>query len=94
MAEDWLDRWEKGRTGWHEVDGNSGLKAHWRASSGSVLVPLCGKTLDLVWLAKRGHDVTLLAASFPGGARREEIDGIHVRRLANRYFYYLSLIHI
>jgi len=57
MAEDWLDRWEKGRTGWHEVDGNSGLKAHWRASSGSVLVPLCGKTLDLVWLAKRGHEV-------------------------------------
>lgn len=39
-------------------------------------------------LARRGHEVTLLAASFPGGARRERIDGIEVRRLANRYLYY------
>ena len=39
-------------------------------------------------LAKRGHEVILLAASFPGSARRERIDGIEVRRLANRYFYY------
>jgi len=57
MAEDWLDRWEHGRTGWHETGGNRGLRAHWQADTGRVLVPLCGKTPDLVWLAERGHVV-------------------------------------
>ena len=56
-SEDWLDRWENGRTGWHEVDGNAGLKSHWNIDIGSVLVPLCGKSPDLLWLASRGHDV-------------------------------------
>jgi thiopurine S-methyltransferase len=56
-AADWHDRWAKGRTGWHETEGNTGLKAHWRLDAGRVLVPLCGKTPDLVWLAERGHDV-------------------------------------
>lgn len=57
MTEDWLNRWDSGRIGWHEEGGNSGLHAHWCKDSGSVLVPLCGKTPDLVWLARRGHDV-------------------------------------
>lgn len=57
MKEDWLDRWDKGRTGWHEVDGNAGLREHWKQSSGRVLVPLCGKSPDLAWLASRGHQV-------------------------------------
>lgn len=28
-----------------------------RQDAGDVLVPLCGKSLDLRWLAQRGHDV-------------------------------------
>lgn len=39
-------------------------------------------------LARRGYDVTLLAAGFPGCAPTAMIDGIRVRRLANRYLYY------
>jgi thiopurine S-methyltransferase len=54
---DWHDRWATGRTGWHETDGNAGLQAYWNFDARRVLVPLCGKTPDLVWLAKRGHDV-------------------------------------
>ena len=59
MSEDWLNRWNEGRTGWHEVAGNESLKRYWPdiGEPGSVLVPLCGKTPDLLWLAKRGHDV-------------------------------------
>jgi len=41
-------------------------------------------------LAKRGHHVTLLAATFPGCKREETIDGIHVRRLTNRYLFYAA----
>ena len=59
MIEDWLGRWSQGRTGWHESAGNEGLKTYWPdvAQPGSVLVPLCGKSPDLLWLAERGHEV-------------------------------------
>ena len=39
-------------------------------------------------LADRGHEVTLLAAGFSGGAAKTELDGMRVRRFANRYAYY------
>jgi hypothetical protein len=59
VTEDWLGRWAEGRTGWHEPAGNEGLKTYWPdvGKPGSVLVPLCGKTPDLLWLAEIGHDV-------------------------------------
>lgn len=59
MAENWIERWENGRTGWHEPQGNAGLKAHWPGSSAGnrVLVPLCGQSPDLLWLAGLGHEV-------------------------------------
>lgn len=59
VTEDWLDRWKNGRTGWHEANGNAGLKCHWPPNDcgNRVLVPLCGKTSDLLWLAERGHEV-------------------------------------
>jgi len=57
--EEWLQRWQQGRTGWHEDDGNQALHRFWPGHSGArrVLVPLCGKTPDLLWLAQRGHTV-------------------------------------
>lgn len=60
MGEDWIGRWRDGRTGWYEEDGNAGLKANWpELSPGSrVLVPLCGNSPDLDWLAIRGYSVT------------------------------------
>lgn len=57
MHEDWLERWRIGRTGWHEPEGNRNLKKHWRGSGRRVLVPLCGKTPDLLWLEAQGNDV-------------------------------------
>jgi len=59
VSEDWLGRWDQGRTGWHEPAGNEGLKTHWPVlpEGSSVLVPLCGKAPDLLWLAERGHVV-------------------------------------
>lgn len=59
-ARDWLDRWEEGRTGWHEPDGNAGLRQYWSepATGSKVLVPLCGKSVDLLWLADQGLAVS------------------------------------
>lgn len=57
MSEPWLERWQVGRTGWHEPTGNRNLKAHWTLSGRRVLVPLCGKTPDLLWLEAQGNEV-------------------------------------
>ncbi|MDH5443955.1 MAG: thiopurine S-methyltransferase [Gammaproteobacteria bacterium] len=57
----WHDRWENDLIGFHLDEVNPMLKAFWPGlglEQGSrVLVPLCGKTLDLVWLAEQGHEV-------------------------------------
>ena len=57
MHDAWLERWQIGRIGWHEADGNRNLQRHWRARGRRVLVPLCGKTPDLLWLEAQGHEV-------------------------------------
>ena len=57
--QDWLDRWSEGNIGWHQDAGNEGLRRFWPSLSpgARVLVPLCGKSVDLVWLADQGLDV-------------------------------------
>lgn len=57
MKEQWLERWQIGKTGWHEAEGNSKLKQHWRATRRRVLVPMCGKSTDMKWLADQGNQV-------------------------------------
>jgi len=57
VSEAWIERWAEGRTGWHEPDGNAALKRHWRATGRRVLVPLCGKSRDVAWLAAQGNEV-------------------------------------
>jgi thiopurine S-methyltransferase len=59
LTEDWLGRWAAGRIGWHEAEGNSGLRKHWPElpDQSRVLVPLCGKSTDMLWLAGRGQTV-------------------------------------
>jgi thiopurine S-methyltransferase len=57
VSETWLDRWQEGRIGWHEEDGNASLKKHWRATGRTVFVPMCGKSFDLRWIAAQGNRV-------------------------------------
>lgn len=60
-AEFWLKRWREGRIGWHHEKPMPLLVQHWPAldvAKGSrVLVPLCGKSLDMLWLAREGMHV-------------------------------------
>lgn len=57
----WQQRWEHGEIGWHRAEINRHLAEHWptlNAAPGCrVLVPLCGKSRDLLWLAAHGHRV-------------------------------------
>ncbi len=59
-SEYWLERWRAGRTGFHRAEANPRLVEHHERVLGPtirVLVPLCGKSADLEWLAVRGHEV-------------------------------------
>lgn len=55
----WKARWHEGRIGFHEGRPNRFLQRHGARLSGArrVLVPLCGKTVDLSFLAGAGHEV-------------------------------------
>ena len=57
----WEQRWRRGETGFHLEQVNPLLPRYWPvlglAPGSSVLVPLCGKSLDLIWLRDRGHSV-------------------------------------
>ena len=60
-TEIWHERWRENRIGFHQGDVNKLLMKHWPAlvpeTSSTVFVPLCGKSLDMRWLAERGHPV-------------------------------------
>lgn len=60
-ADFWHERWERGETGFHKADTNPLLSRWWPSlelpAGTTVWVPLCGKSLDMIWLAKGGHQV-------------------------------------
>ena len=57
----WQERWARNQIGFHLPEVNPYLLRHWShlslADDAKVLVPLCGKSLDLMWLATQGHRV-------------------------------------
>jgi len=60
-ADFWLQRWQEGQIGFHRHDVMPLLQKHWPAlqlpEGSRVLVPLCGKSLDMHWLAAQGYQV-------------------------------------
>lgn len=56
---DWVERWGTGQIGFHKREPHDVLRGHADVIAGRhrVYVPLCGKSLDLVWLKEQGHDV-------------------------------------
>jgi thiopurine S-methyltransferase len=60
-AEFWHQRWRDNQIGFHQSRATPLLEQYWDAievpAGARVFVPLCGKSLDLLWLAGRGHRV-------------------------------------
>ncbi|WLI02874.1 thiopurine S-methyltransferase [Pseudomonas simiae] len=54
----WQERWARNQIGFHLPEVNPYLQRHWSqlalVEGARVLVPLCGKSLDLMWLASHG----------------------------------------
>jgi thiopurine S-methyltransferase len=57
----WHERWRTGQTGFHQQAVHPLLERWWPRigvrPGARVYVPLCGKSLDMAWLAERGHAV-------------------------------------
>ncbi|CAA6821003.1 MAG: Thiopurine S-methyltransferase (EC [uncultured Sulfurovum sp.] len=58
----WLQRWENREIGFNQNQPNSFMVKHFdnlNLETGTrVLVPLCGKSIDISWLLAKGHKVT------------------------------------
>ncbi len=61
QPEFWQARWARNQIGFHLPEVNPYLQRHWPtlgvAEAAKILVPLCGKSLDLIWLAAQGYRV-------------------------------------
>ncbi|MBL4852956.1 MAG: thiopurine S-methyltransferase [Robiginitomaculum sp.] len=57
----WHNKWQSGELGFHLEDTNAALAKYWPGldidGACEVLVPLCGKSLDMLWLRQQGHTV-------------------------------------
>lgn len=57
----WLERWTNDQIGFHQREVNPILQAHWSAiaafDGATVFVPLCGKSLDMLWLRDQGYGI-------------------------------------
>ena len=61
-AEYWTDRWKEGKIGWHREKVNKYLIKYVDELTGGrsklrVFLPLCGKSVDMLWLADQGHTI-------------------------------------
>ena len=58
----WHERWLRGEIGFHQHDFNAYMQAFTERlglqSGAHIFVPLCGKSLDLLWLRQQGYHVS------------------------------------
>ena len=61
QPEFWHERWHNGQIGFHQTAVDANLERLWPrlgvATGRRIFVPLCGKSLDVLWLREEGHPV-------------------------------------
>lgn len=72
----WHARWQQRQIGFHQADIHPLLRQFWATlnlpADSEVLVPLCGKSKDMLWLHQQGHAV--LGVELSEIALREFVD--------------------
>lgn len=57
----WHERWQKNQIAFHQQETSAHLEKYWSylgmKKNTKVFVPLCGKSLDMIYLQKNGHEV-------------------------------------
>lgn len=63
----WHQRWQANLIGFHQDEINTHLLRYWPrlqlATGSRILVPLCGKSIDMLWLLEQGHPVVGIEVS-------------------------------
>lgn len=71
----WRERWQQNQIGFHQGEVNPYLRKYWNdlgvSAPARILVPLCGKSLDLIWLSQQGY----------------QVEGVELSELAVRAFF-------
>lgn len=85
----WKQRWDDGRTGWHQDAPTPLLLKHWpslRVAPGArVFVPLAGKSRDMLWFAAQGYRVLGVELSQLAVERFFADNGLVPERSDSRY---------
>jgi thiopurine S-methyltransferase len=86
----WHDRWRSAQIGFHRSSVDENLIQHWRdltlPKAARVLVPLCGKSLDLLWIRDQGHPVVGIELSDIALQAFFAQNGVAARRRALSHF--------
>lgn len=57
----WQNRWHENDIKFNQAAPNAFLQRYWKNlavdKQARVLVPLCGKSIDMLWIARQGHEV-------------------------------------
>lgn len=89
-VEFWRGKWQRNEIGFHEPVPHRFLTAFWPrlgiARGGAVLVPLCGKSLDLLWLRDAGYRVIGIELSELAVEAFFTEHGLPVQREAGTHF--------
>jgi thiopurine S-methyltransferase len=86
----WLERWRTGQTAFHQSSVDQSLRRQWPTlgvGAGSrVFAPLCGKSLDLLWLRDQGLEVIGVELAAAAVEAFFSENGLPARRRAGRPF--------
>ncbi|BBB24146.1 thiopurine S-methyltransferase [Isorropodon fossajaponicum endosymbiont JTNG4] len=78
---DWITRWQEGKIGWHKNQPNSRLiefiDCLKLSTNACVFVPLCGKSVDMLYVLEKGFKVL----------------GVELSELATRQFFVENELH-
>lgn len=77
----WEKRWEAGTTSWHRLKVDARLQKYLKEltkgeAGVSILVPWCGKSLDVPWLCQEGYNVVGVELSEIAGKQMFEENAI------------------
>lgn len=87
----WKERWVEGLIGFHKSETHELLEKHISSlKKGNVLVPLCGKTLDMIYLRDRGFEVTGVELSELAVDQFEQENGLSFERSSKDGLQYLK----
>lgn len=97
INEDWVNRWDENRIGFHSLEYNEYLIKYFdRFSDGGsdVLLPLCGKSLDLLYLRDKVSKVIGVELSSKAVSSFIQENNLAYEKKENKYFDFYKIDNI